>query len=81
MKQKTRTPKISSEMELVVRKRNQVTLPQEVVDRLDLHEGDVVIVGIQNGTAVLRPVRRSYAGIAKGLYGDAFLESERSEWR
>jgi AbrB family looped-hinge helix DNA binding protein len=64
----------------VVRKRNQITLPGEAVDLLRLREGDAVVIKLKNGCATLRPVRRSYAGIAKGLYERGFLERERASW-
>jgi hypothetical protein len=38
------------------------------------------MIRLKNGSATLRPVRRSYAGIAKGIYGDAFAEQERADW-
>jgi AbrB family looped-hinge helix DNA binding protein len=80
MKRKIRSIMVSSEMEAVIRKRNQITLPSEAVELLQLHEGDTVVVKVQNGTAILRPVRQSYAGIAKGFYGAGFVERERSDW-
>jgi len=70
----------SSEISAVLRKRNQLTLPSEAVDFLDLREGDTVVIKLNNGCATLRPVRRSYAGIAKGLYGKDFVERERADW-
>ena len=67
-------------MQAVVRERNQITLPREAVDLLELREGDVLVITVQNGMALLRPVRRSYAGIAKGIYGENFIEQERASW-
>jgi AbrB family looped-hinge helix DNA binding protein len=72
--------KNKSEIAAVVRKRNQLTLPSEAVDFLGLREGDTVVIRLANGSATLRPVRRSYAGIAKGLYGKDFVERERAGW-
>jgi AbrB family looped-hinge helix DNA binding protein len=82
MKSRNLTDNIETEIEAVVRKRNQITLPSEAVDFLGLREGDVVVIKLKNGSAMLRPVRRSYAGIAKGVYGDAdaFVRRERSDW-
>lgn len=47
-----------------------------------MREGDVVVIKLKNGSAMLRPVRRSYAGIAKGVYGHggAFVARERADW-
>jgi bifunctional DNA-binding transcriptional regulator/antitoxin component of YhaV-PrlF toxin-antitoxin module len=69
-----------SEIVAVVRKRHQLTLPGEAIDFLGLREGDQVVISLVNGSATLRPVRRSYAGIAKGLYGKDFVERERAGW-
>lgn len=80
MKFKGRIIKSGAEIAVVVRKRNQLTLPSEAVDFLGLREGDTVMIRLKNGSATLRPVRRSYAGIAKGIYGDAFAEQERADW-
>jgi len=77
---KTLIDKELSEVSAVIRKRNQLTLPSEAVNFLGLREGDTVVIKLKNGAATLRPVRRSYAGIAKGLYERDFLERERASW-
>ena len=63
-------------------RRNRGT-PAEAVDLLGLHEGDVVIIEVKHHTATLRPVRRSYAGTQRGVYGDAdsYVKDEREAWR
>ncbi|MCL5258574.1 MAG: AbrB/MazE/SpoVT family DNA-binding domain-containing protein [Firmicutes bacterium] len=70
-------------VEATVRKRNQLTLPSEVVDALGVGEGDVVVIELEGHQATLRPVRRSYGGIGKGVYGDAdaYVERERADWK
>lgn len=77
---KNQIAKLISETAAVIRKRNQLTLPSEAVDFLGLREGDTVVIKLANGSATLRPVRRSYAGIAKGAYGKDFVERERTGW-
>jgi AbrB family looped-hinge helix DNA binding protein len=69
-----------SEIIAKIRKRNQITLPIEAIEALGLREGDTVVIKLKNGSATLRPVRRSYAGIAKGLYEGDFLKRERASW-
>jgi AbrB family looped-hinge helix DNA binding protein len=69
-----------SEVLAVIRKRNQLTLPSEAIDFLGLREGDTVVIKLKNGSVTLRPVRHSYAGIARGLYERDFLERERASW-
>jgi hypothetical protein len=75
----------SSDNIAIVRKRNQITLPAEAVLMLGLSEGDRIIIELSPGdqVATLRPVRRSYAGLLKGVYGDAsdYTEAERDAWR
>lgn len=82
MRSKIQINQEKAEIEAVVRKRNQITLPAEAVDFLGVREGDVVVIKLKNGSAMLRPVRRSYAGIAKGVYGHggAFVARERADW-
>ncbi|HZV76712.1 MAG TPA: AbrB/MazE/SpoVT family DNA-binding domain-containing protein [Candidatus Babeliales bacterium] len=80
MKSKLLTKRKKSEIETIVRKRNQITLPSEAVNFLGVREGDVIVIKLTDGSALLRPVRRSYAGIAKGVYGDAFVARERADW-
>ncbi|MHB8141833.1 MAG: AbrB/MazE/SpoVT family DNA-binding domain-containing protein [Vulcanimicrobiaceae bacterium] len=67
-------------IEATVRRRNQLTLPGEAVEALG--EGDIVVIEIDGHQATLRPVRRLYAGISKGVYGDAdeYVARERAGW-
>jgi bifunctional DNA-binding transcriptional regulator/antitoxin component of YhaV-PrlF toxin-antitoxin module len=75
----------SSEIIAVVRKRNQLTLPSDAVDILGVVEGDRLIIELKPGerSAILRPVRRSYAGALRGVYGEAgtYTAAERDSWR
>lgn len=68
--------------EAVVRRRNQITLPRQIADALGVGEGGVVVIEAKSGSAIIRPVRRSYAGIARGVYGDAdhYVSRERAGW-
>lgn len=70
------------QVEAVLRKRNQLTLPSEAVEGLGIQEGDVVIIEVKQNAATLRPLRRSYAGALIGIYGDAdaYVERERTSW-
>ena len=65
-----------------LRRKNQLTIPREAAEALGLSEGDSVVVEIVRGAISLRPVRRSYAGIASGVYGDGstFVRQERDSW-
>lgn len=70
------------QVKAVLRKRNQLTLPTEAADLLGLHEGDVIVIEVRRNIATLRPVRRSYAGALRGVYGNGedYLDTERASW-
>jgi AbrB family looped-hinge helix DNA binding protein len=77
------------EVETTVRKRNQVTLPKAVADARQLHEGQRLVVVVDDehpDEILLRRVRDSYAGILTGVYGandaerEAYLRGEREAW-
>jgi len=76
----SKTPTL--QLEAVLRKRNQLTLPSEAVALLGMHEGDTVIIEVKADSATLRPIRQSYAGVLKGVFGDAkrYIDRERSAW-
>jgi AbrB family looped-hinge helix DNA binding protein len=60
------------EVEVKLRRKNQLTLPEEIAERLGVGPGDRLVVSLdedQPTIAVLRPLLRSYAGILKGVYG------------
>jgi len=72
-----------------LRPKNQLTLPAAVVKQLHLRAGDRLIVEMDSEhpeRVQLRAVRRSYAGIAEGLYGStpeeeaAYIREERASW-
>jgi bifunctional DNA-binding transcriptional regulator/antitoxin component of YhaV-PrlF toxin-antitoxin module len=77
------------EVEVRLRPKNQLTLPEAVAERLGVGPGDRLILSIdeERPTSVaLRPIRRSYAGILKGVYGRnseeiaEYLRGERASW-
>ncbi len=75
------------EVKVTLRAKNQLTLPEPVVKRLGIGPGDDLVVQLdeRQGIVRLRPLRRSYAGIAAGLYGTAeearaYVEGERASW-
>ncbi|MCC7368415.1 MAG: AbrB/MazE/SpoVT family DNA-binding domain-containing protein [Chloroflexi bacterium] len=74
---------------VTLRQKNQITLPHEIVRELGMQPGDRLVVEFDSerpGKVELRPVRRSYAGIAEGLYGGtleeelAYIREERASW-
>ncbi|HEY8438201.1 MAG TPA: hypothetical protein VIK65_06260 [Candidatus Limnocylindrales bacterium] len=68
-----------------LRSRNQLTLPDPIVQAGELNEGAVFVVELEPSdpdVVRLRRVRGSYAGALKGLYEpvDAYIDQERSAW-
>ena len=76
------------EAKVRLRAKSQITLPEQVVRKLDLRPGDELILRVEQDkpeTIELRPLRRSYAGVAAGVYGTpeevrAYVRGERSAW-
>ena len=68
-----------------LRSRNQLTLPDAIVQAAGIEEGTRFVVEIEPADpdlVRLRRVRTSYAGALRGLYApvDDYLEGERSGW-
>ncbi len=62
--------------------RNRLALPPKVVELLGIQKGDVVIIEVNGDAATIRPVRKSHAGMARGVYGDSdhYVARERDDW-
>jgi hypothetical protein len=68
-----------------LRQRNQLTLPDPIVQAGGIEEGAVFVVELEPSdpdVVRLRRVRSSYAGALKGLYEpvDEYVEGERAGW-
>jgi hypothetical protein len=68
-----------------LRGRNQITLPDPIVQAGGLEEGATFVVELDPGdpdVVRLRRVRTTYAGALKGMFEptDEYLEGERSTW-
>jgi hypothetical protein len=68
-----------------LRARNQLTLPEPVVQAAGIAEGERFVVELaadDPDTVRLHRIRASYAGALRDLYGDpaAYLEGERRSW-
>ena len=68
-----------------LRARNQLTLPDPIVQAAGLAEGATFVVEIDQAdpdVVRLRRVRTSYAGALKGLYEPTgeYLDGERAGW-
>jgi bifunctional DNA-binding transcriptional regulator/antitoxin component of YhaV-PrlF toxin-antitoxin module len=69
-----------------VRARNQLTLPDQVVQAAGIAEGDRFLVEIapdEPDLVRLHRIRPSYAGALATLYDDpvAYVEEERRSWK
>ena len=76
---------VSVTAEARVRARNQLTLPEPVVQAAGIEEGDRFVVEVAAGdpdTVHLHRIRDSYAGALRDVFGDStpFLEGERGSW-
>lgn len=68
-----------------LRARNQLTLPDPVVEQAGLEEGTTFVVEVSQedpDTVLLHRVRESYAGALRGAYGNTakYLKEERGSW-
>jgi bifunctional DNA-binding transcriptional regulator/antitoxin component of YhaV-PrlF toxin-antitoxin module len=68
-----------------LRSRNQLTLPNDIVEAAGIGEGDSFVVELEStdpDVVILRRVRTSYAGALNGMYApvDEYLEGERTGW-
>lgn len=77
------------EVEVRVRAKNQLTLPEAIAKRLSIEPGDRLVFAVHDDDPdriEVRRLRRSYAGILAGVYGatqeevDAYLREERASW-
>ena len=75
-----------SEQVVELRRKNQLTWP--LAAEMRLHEGVrlVVVYDPDRDEARVRPIRDSYAGALRGVYGEAaderaaYVEAERTSW-
>ena len=68
-----------------MRARNQMTLPEPVVQAAGISEGDRFLVEVtpdDPDTVRLHRIRSSYAGALNDVYDDApgYLDAERQSW-
>ncbi len=76
------------EAKVTLRPKSQLTLPQAIVRKLNIKPGDDLIISVQDDQPEriqIRPLHRSYAGVATGVYGTpkeirAYIERERDAW-
>lgn len=75
---------------VTIRRKNQMTVPEVFAERLGLRPGDRLVLELEQGVdgqpeIRARPLRRSYAGMLRGVYGTSedaatYLAGERRAW-
>ena len=78
-------PALHVTVEARMRARNQITLPEPVVEAAGISEGDRFVVEVAQDdpdTVRLHRIRHSYAGSLREVYGDpaTYLAGERASW-
>jgi len=80
------------QVQVTLRERNQLTLPDRVAARIEAKPGDRLLLTVETaepgapGVVRLKRLRDSYAGIADGVYGQtaeehaAYIATERDSW-
>ncbi|MBI4495063.1 MAG: AbrB/MazE/SpoVT family DNA-binding domain-containing protein [Chloroflexi bacterium] len=77
------------EVEVALRQKNQLTLPEAIAKRLGAQPGDRLIFELDEADprrVHVRLLRRSYAGALEGIYGEtpeevaAYIQGERESW-
>lgn len=75
-------------MTLTMNGRNQITIPREVREKLNIKQGDRLLVDVQDGVIVLIPQPKRYTEFLHGLHVeiwksvdvDKYLSGERDAW-
>lgn len=71
--------------EATLSSKNQIVIPREAREALDLKPGDKVLVSVVGTKMLVLEKPKSHAaalaGIACGLYPKNYLKKERSSWR
>ncbi|MFZ0687546.1 MAG: AbrB/MazE/SpoVT family DNA-binding domain-containing protein [Terriglobales bacterium] len=71
--------------EVTMSSKNQIVIPREAREALDLKPGDKLVVSTVGGRIIIMERPKSYraalAGIARGLYPKEYLKKERNSWR
>jgi AbrB family looped-hinge helix DNA binding protein len=71
--------------EATLSSKNQIVIPREAREALDLKPGDKLVVRAVEGRIIIMEKPKSYraalTGIARGLYPKDYLKKERASWR
>jgi AbrB family looped-hinge helix DNA binding protein len=71
--------------EATLSSKNQIVIPREAREALDLKPGDKLVVRAVEGRIIIMEKPKSYraalTGIARGIYPKDYLKKERASWR
>ncbi|MGC2446619.1 MAG: AbrB/MazE/SpoVT family DNA-binding domain-containing protein [Candidatus Sulfotelmatobacter sp.] len=71
--------------EATLSSKNQIVIPREAREALDLKPGDKLLVSVLGEKVLILEKPKSYraalSGIARGLYPKDYLKKERNSWR
>lgn len=71
--------------EVTLSSKNQIVIPKEAREALDLKPGDKILVQVRAGRVLVLERPKSYAealrGLASKTYPRAYLRKERDSWR
>ena len=71
-----------------INSRNQITIPQAMLEKLNIKAGDSVLVDVQDGIMVLIPQPKGYTNRLQGLHSEIwksigvekYINGEREAW-
>jgi AbrB family looped-hinge helix DNA binding protein len=70
--------------EATVSSKNQIVIPKEAREALQVKPGDKLLVVVRGGTLIIMQKPASYraaiTGIARGVYPEDYLKKERESW-
>ena len=70
--------------EATLSSKNQIVIPREAREALDLKPGDKLLIVVRGGDVLVLQKPKSYAkalrGRARGLYPKDYLRKERESW-
>jgi AbrB family looped-hinge helix DNA binding protein len=72
--------------EVTVSSRNQIVIPREVREALQLKPGDKLLITAQGGKILVLEKPKSYSKairgvVPRGYYGKDYLRKERQSWK
>jgi len=69
--------------EATLSSKNQIVIPREAREALDIKAGDKIIISIVGGKVLILEKPKSYhrAILGRGTYPKDYLKKERASWR